>query len=386
MAYAAITSFMSTINQSMQLTGCNLLSFYEKLESLRSIMEKPCNITEDIEALTSLEAEIKEVVFNAEDKIDSRSIKVLDSKTPTLRSNAFWKLCCCLEQAVERIDSIMKQWMAIRDWYTNIKGLKAQKFSLASIPERAVEPENIMVGHESEFEMMQDRLARGSSELEVVSIVGMGGIEYCARNVLLGLLSSISGRTNEYFEQDDGQLADQLQKLLKGRRYLILIDDIWTSEAWDNIKLCFPDYTNGSRILLTTRNVEVAKYASSGNPPCQMRLLDFNESWDLLYKKVFEKDCFSSEFEKIGKGIALKCGGLPLAITVIAGLLSKIGKALDEWQSVSEKVSSMVSTDVDVQCMRVLALSYHHLPHYLKACFLYFAIFPEDERFMSINS
>ncbi|XP_009760414.1 disease susceptibility protein LOV1-like [Nicotiana tabacum] len=176
MAYAAITSFMSTINQSMQLTGCNLQSFYEKLESLRSIMEKPCNITEDIEALTSLEAEIKEVVFNAEDKVDSRSIKVLYSKTPTLRSNAFWKLCCCLEQAIECIDSIMKQWMAIRDWYTNIKGLKAQKFSLASIPERAVEPENIMVGHESEFEMMQDQLARGSSELEVVSIIGMGGI------------------------------------------------------------------------------------------------------------------------------------------------------------------------------------------------------------------
>ncbi|XP_016490889.1 putative late blight resistance protein homolog R1B-16 isoform X1 [Nicotiana tabacum] len=407
MAYAAITSLMNTIQQSMQLTRCNLRSFYEKLESLRSIMEKLCNITEDIEALTSLEAEIKEVAFSAEDKVDSRSIKVLCLKTPTLRNNAFWKLCCCLEQAVERIDSIMKQWMAIRDWYTNIKGLKAQKFSLASIPERVVEPENIMVGHEIEFEMMQDQLARGSSELEAVSIIGMGGIgkttlanklytdsfimsrfdirakvtvsqEYCVRNVLLGLLSSISGRTNEYFEQDDGQLADQLQKLLKGRRYLIVIDDIWTTEAWDDIKLCFPDYTNGSRILLTTRNVEVAEYASSGNPPCQMRLLDFNESWDLLHRKVFEKDCFSPEFEKIGKEIALKCGGLPLAIAVIAGLLSKIGKVLDEWQSVAEKVRSMVSTDVDVQCMRVLALSYHHLPHHLKACFLYFGIFPED--------
>ncbi|XP_070004080.1 putative late blight resistance protein homolog R1A-10 [Nicotiana tabacum] len=125
--------------------------------------------------------------------------------------------------------------------------------------------------------------------------------------------------------------------------------------------------------------MEVAEYASSGNTSYQMRLLSFNESWGLQHKKVFEKDCFSPEFEKIGKEITLKCGGLPLAITVIAGFLSKIGKTLNEWQSVAEKVRSMVSTDVDVQCMRVLALSYHQLPHHLKTCFLYFAIFPEDE-------
>nr|XP_009796331.1 PREDICTED: late blight resistance protein R1-A-like [Nicotiana sylvestris] len=139
------------------------------------------------------------------------------------------------------------------------------------------------------------------------------------------------------------------------------------------------DSKNHVLTLLTTRNMEVAEYASSGNTSYQMRLLSFNESWGLQHKKVFEKDCFSPEFEKIGKEITLKCGGLPLAITVIAGFLSKIGKTLNEWQSVAEKVRSMVSTDVDVQCMRVLALSYHQLPHHLKTCFLYFAIFPEDE-------
>ena len=71
---------------------------------------------------------------------------------------------------------------------------------------------------------------------------------------------------------------------------------------------------------------------------------------------------------------------MPLAIVVIAGLLSKIGKTLDEWQNVAENVSSVVSTDLEAQCMRVLALSYHHLPSHLKPCFLYFAIFAEDER------
>ncbi|KAM3382859.1 hypothetical protein P3S68_008434 [Capsicum galapagoense] len=110
-----------------------------------------------------------------------------------------------------------------------------------------------------------------------------------------------------------------------------------------------------------------------------MRLLNLDESWKLLKRRVFVEHCIPPEFEQLGKQIAQKCVGLPLAIIVIAGLLSKIGEALDEWRSVSENVSSVVSTDPDVQCMRVLALSYHHLPHHLRPCFLYFTIFPEDK-------
>ncbi|KAH0706932.1 hypothetical protein KY289_012008 [Solanum tuberosum] len=403
MSYAAITCLMRTINQSMQLTGRDLQPFYEKLKSLRAILEKPWKATDDLEALTNLEAEIAEVAYSAVDMVDLKSRNVLFAQKAKYKARAFWELCCSLEQEIERIDSLMMQWLAIWNWYSKIKDLKARKFSLAaSIPEHAVEkPENIMVGHENEFEMMLNQVAGGERELEVVSIVGMGGIgkttlatklysdprmmshfdilakatvsqEYCVRNVLLALLASTS-------EEPDDQLADQLQKLLKGKRYLVVIDDIWTTGAWDDIRQCFPDCNNGSRILLTTRNVEMAGYASLGKPPYHMRLMDFDESWSLLYEKVFAKNSFPPDFEQLGKQIALKCRGLPLAIIVIAGLLSKTSKTLDEWQSVAENVSSVVSTDLEAQCMRVLALSYYHLPSHLKPCFLYFAIFPEDD-------
>nr|AEW48209.1 disease resistance protein RGH5 [Solanum huancabambense] len=400
MAYAAVTSLMRTIHQSMELTGCDLHPFYEKLKSLRAILEKSCNIMGDHEGLTILEVEIVEVAYTTEDMVDSESRNVFLAQNLEERSRAMWEIFFVLEQALECIDSTVKQWMAASD---SMKDLKPQTSSLVSLPEHDVEqPDNIMVGRENEFEMMLDQLARGGRELEVVSIVGMGGIgkttlaaklysdpyimsrfdirakatvsqEYCVRNVLLGLLSLTS-------DEPDYQLADRLQKHLKGRRYLVVIDDIWTTEAWDDIKPCFPDCINGSRILLTTRNVEVAEYASSGKPPHHMRLMKFDESWNLLHKKIFEKEgSYSPEFENIGKQIALKCGGLPLAITVIAGLLSKMGQRLDEWQRIAENVSSVVSTDPEAQCMRVLALSYHHLPSHLKPCFLYFAIFAEDE-------
>uniref|UniRef100_M1ADB8 Disease resistance protein Gpa2 n=1 Tax=Solanum tuberosum TaxID=4113 RepID=M1ADB8_SOLTU len=401
MAYAAVTSLMRTIHQSMELTGCDLQPFYEKLESLRTILENSCNITGDHEELTILEVEIVEVAYTTEDMVDSESRNVFLAQNLEERSRAMWEIFFVLEQALECIDSTVKQWMAASD---SMKDLKPQTSSLVSLPEHDVEqPENIMVGRENEFEMMLDQLARGGRELEVVSIVGMGGIgkttlatklysdpyimsrfdirakatvsqEYCVRNVILGLLSSISN-------EPDDQLADRLQKNLKGRRYLVVIDDIWTTEAWDDIKQCFPDCNNGSRILLTTRNVEVAEYASSGKPPHHMRLMNFDESWNLLHKRSLKKKVLILLNLKIlGNKLTLKCGGLPLAITVIAGLLSKISKTLDEWQNVAENVSSVVSTDLEAKCMRVLALSYHHLPSHLKPCFLYFAIFAEDEQ------
>ncbi|XP_047261979.1 putative late blight resistance protein homolog R1B-16 [Capsicum annuum] len=408
MAYAAITSLLSTTHESLWKNSIASYTHYYKIQSLRTIMEKSYNIKGDIEDLTRLEAEIIELACITEDMINSESRKVSLAKNQISRRIAVWKLNFLLKRAVGRIDFTVKKWIGM----LNSKDLKAQNLTLESTSQHALQQtESMMIGCENEFEMIRDQLTRGTSQLDVVSVVGMGGIgkttlankiyndqfilfrfdirakatvsqEYCARNVLLRLLSSVSGSRKideSYEQQDDGQLADRLQKFLKSRRYLIFIDDIWAKEAWDDVKLCFPDCDCGSRILLTTRNMEVAKYASSGETLYQMSFLNHDESWNLLRVKVFEDACFPPEFEKVGKQIALNCKGLPLAIVVIAGLLLKIGKSLDEWKSVSENITSLISTDLEVQCMRVLALSYHHLPHHLKSVFLYFAIFPEDE-------
>ncbi|KAH0681854.1 hypothetical protein KY289_019606 [Solanum tuberosum] len=296
MACAAVTSLMRTIHQSMELTGCDLQPFYEKIKSLRAILEKSCNIMGDREGLTILEVEIVEVAYTTEDMVDSESRNVFLAHNLEERSRAMWEIFFVLEQALECIDSTVKQWMATSD---SMKDLKPQTSSLVSLPEHAFEqPENIMVGREIEFEMMLDQLARGGRELEVVSIVGMGGIgkttlatklysdpyimsrfdirakatvsqEFCVRNVLQGLLSSIS-------DEPCDQLADRLRKHLFCRRYLVVIDDIWTTEAWDDIRQCFPDLYNGSRILLTTRNVEVAEYASSDRSLISIHNLSFD--------------------------------------------------------------------------------------------------------------
>ncbi|XP_059668844.1 putative late blight resistance protein homolog R1B-12 [Cornus florida] len=152
------------------------------------------------------------------------------------------------------------------------------------------------------------------------------------------------------------------------------MDDIWDIEAWDDFRRYFPDDYNGSRILFTSRVLDVSRHFRS-HP---LRFLNEDESWDLFSKRVFQEENCPTELMEIGKQIAKKCQGLPLAIVVISGLLKKTRpKTLEWWRHVAKRVSSYIVSDRD-QYVDTLALSYNHLPHHLKSCYLYFSAFPED--------
>ena len=72
-----------------------------------------------------------------------------------------------------------------------------------------------------------------------------------------------------------------MKKELNGRRYLVVVDDIWSKDVWDSIRGIFPDYNRRSRILLTTRETKVAMYANPISPH-EMNLLNLENSWKLL--------------------------------------------------------------------------------------------------------
>ncbi|KAH0644338.1 hypothetical protein KY284_032222 [Solanum tuberosum] len=152
--------------------------------------------------------------------------------------------------------------------------------------------------------------------------------DYNLRNMLLSLLQDATGMKKEINSQDQGndeveidnaELADRLQKSFKGKRYLIVVDDIWSREAWDEIRLWFPEYNNTSRILLTTQIMEVARYASYRKNPFPMRPLGLKESWDLFCQKAFgEKDC-PTKFKTFAKVIIENCQGSGCRDTLAKG-------------------------------------------------------------------
>ncbi|KAL8491444.1 hypothetical protein ACS0TY_023172 [Phlomoides rotata] len=105
-----------------------------------------------------------------------------------------------------------------------------------------------------------------------------------------------------------------------------------------------------------------------------MKFMDENQSWNLLQQKVFinGQDC-PPELEDIGKVIARGCRELPLAVVLVVGILPTIAKTRASWKEIVENVISVV----DGQMEKILSLSYTHLPHHLRAYFLYTGEFPE---------
>ncbi|KAJ0505870.1 putative P-loop containing nucleoside triphosphate hydrolase, leucine-rich repeat domain superfamily [Helianthus annuus] len=261
---------------------------------------------------------------------------------------------------------------------------------------------------DGDAELIRDKLVEDQKKLDVVSIVGMGGIgkttlatkvfndgyvkhhfyvrvwvtvsqTYDKRVVLTQILESISDQL-DLEKANESRLREMVHKHLMGKRYLIVIDDIWNIDTWDNLKLFFPHDNNGSRILLTSRLIEVVKHATSNGLIHHLGYLSKERSWDLLCQKVFHGNECPEWSIKPGMQIVENCQGLPLAVVVIAGVLAKEACSEKLWEEISYKTGSYLVGDQN-GCLEILASSYNHLPLHLRECFLYLGGLPEDYEF-----
>ncbi|XP_049386506.1 disease resistance protein RPP13-like, partial [Solanum stenotomum] len=149
-------------------------------------------------------------------------------------------------------------------------------------------------------------------------------------------------------------------------------------EAWESLKRAFPDGKKGSRVIITTRKEDVAERADDRGFVHKLRFQSQEESWDLFCRKLLDVRAMVPEMESLAKDMVEKCGGLPLAIVVLSGLLSH-KKGLNEWQMVKDHLWKNIKEDKSIEISNILSLSYNDLSTALKQCFLYFGILPEDQ-------
>ncbi|KAL2533011.1 Disease resistance protein RPP13 [Abeliophyllum distichum] len=197
---------------------------------------------------------------------------------------------------------------------------------------------------------------------------------YDKKNTLIAILTSMSSlERDELSKLDEDTLGGKIYKSLcgKGIRYLIILDDIW-EDVWSDLHRYFPENQSESRLLFTTRFEKIGSQASDKSIVRNLRFLTDDECWKLLKIKVFH----NVQLEDIGRKIASKCGGLPLAVIVIAAVLANMKKNKTKWEEVAQSLSTHISKDNS--CMKKLELSYSYLPMHLKPCFLYFGAFEED--------
>ncbi|XP_031128520.1 disease resistance protein RPM1-like [Ipomoea triloba] len=276
--------------------------------------------------------------------------------------------------------------------------------------------ESDLVGFEnSKQSLIQLLLGAVDDDLRVHSVVGMGGLgkttlvkkayddakvkkhfqyrvwvtvseTFKIGELLKDAIKQLVKQTNKELPPDFEtmgftQLKDFVINILSEQRYIIVLDDVWSFDVWDAIKYAFPRQKFGSRIVITTRNSEIGRDAchQTQGDVYELKLLSEKDSWGLFCKKTFLSDSCPPHLVNIAEDIVNKCGGLPLAIVVIAGSLATKDKDIAVWKSFQNGLNFQLKTNDRMKNLKnLLSLSYYDLPYYLKYCFLYFSIFLED--------
>ncbi|CAL5201245.1 unnamed protein product [Lathyrus oleraceus] len=278
--------------------------------------------------------------------------------------------------------------------------------------------ETEIVGFEVPREKLYGWLLEGTAERTVISVVGMGGLgkttlaklvfdsqnvtsqfdcracitvsqSYTVRGLLINMMKQFCRDSKDPFLQmlhkmDDKSLITEVRQYLQHKRYLIFFDDVWQEDFSDQVEFAIPNNNNGSRIIITTRMMQVSDFFKKSFlvHAHNMELLLPEKAWELFRKKVFRFEFGGHcppELEAMSKDIVRKCKQLPLAIVAIGGLLSTKSKTMIEWKNVSENLSLEFGRNTHLTSLtKILSLSYDGLPYYLKPCILYLGIYPED--------
>ncbi|CAM0908180.1 unnamed protein product [Alopecurus aequalis] len=180
---------------------------------------------------------------------------------------------------------------------------------------------------------------------------------------------------------DDQMLQSELRRFLTSKRYLIVLDDVRnsTDDVWLDMLATLQSADIGSRILVTSRTDTVPRTLGTSQLHT-LKPLNSDDCWALLKEHAFPSDTedVRPELQPIGKQIAAKINGSPLAAKLVGGLLRDT-RSENQWLNVMEKglQDNGVST--------VLQLSYRCLPVHLKRCFTYFSLFPPGYKFDPVH-
>ncbi|KAJ7960414.1 Disease resistance protein [Quillaja saponaria] len=312
----------------------------------------------------------REVAYNIEDVIDEYMLHV------ARRRQRRWAVAAFLHKIAQFVSSInhrheitskgmILEWLLITLMRLQVVGIDHKRDSLITI------------------------LLEGAPMLKVISIVGEGGLgkttlarkvydnqkvkryfdchawitvsrSFKVEELLKTMIKQFHQKKNVspglegIMAMEKQSLIDKLREDLQQNRYMVVFDDVWETDFWEEIKFALPENNKGGK----------------------------EEASKLLSQKIFHCQTDSScpdDLKKLFRGIVDKCGGVPLALVAIGGLLSTKNNDVSEWKKVHDSLGSRLGNDPHLRKFnRVLSESYHDLPYHLKLCLLYFGMFPED--------
>jgi disease resistance protein RPM1 len=149
---------------------------------------------------------------------------------------------------------------------------------------------------------------------------------------LLRKIARELGIEGDVANMEMGRVAEAIYDYLQGKRYILVLDDVWTADVWSEIRKVIPSNCIG-RFIITSRNHEVSLLGTS-NSAIHLEPLEEDLSWKLFCKSAFwngDRKC-PSRLKNLALKFVEKCEGLPIAIACVGSLLSGRGQTYAEWK------------------------------------------------------
>ncbi|CAI9111947.1 OLC1v1012298C1 [Oldenlandia corymbosa var. corymbosa] len=357
-------------HEKLAFAGHRVMIVHEELISLQPFLETILELQKERGDVEALWTQIINTILLAEYVISS----CLVTDYP------IWCDMLWLSDVMEAIKLIRIEVNKYSDQVINNTKISRRVTSFIHLSVSKANPSNfddVVIGRETELKAIIERLNRGTRQLDIVSIVGMAGLGkttvarkvyndpclkyyfsvrawccisqvYNLRELYFDILSDVTGgdARQSYSGSTDNDLAETLRKRLKQQKYLIVLDDIWSVEAWNSLKDSFPDDNKGSRIMFTSRIHDLVSQAKPNCSPHPLRSLSDEESWELLQGKL-SLSPLNNDLAEIGKNIAKNCKGLPLAVALVAeGLIPRDDDQTNLYEVAEQYLSDLISRNL----------------------------------------
>ncbi|XP_030470475.2 putative disease resistance protein At3g14460 [Syzygium oleosum] len=374
--------------------------------------------------------DVRDLAYDMEDFLDEFAFKAAQVKSEAESSTSIgwvkWKFSCfgqhkssksnptpCslvsetkVQEINGRLEAIVtkKARLSLRENVADRSNYTNKRDPTSSLPEPR------FFGREKEeaqiLELLLSEVKNSDATLSIVPIVGMGGVGKTALaqrlyndskvkshferrawvcvsdvfdvlDITKTILRSITGLSCEGEDLDGLQV--KLKDNLYGKKFLVVLDDVWNENygKWTNLLKPFEAGAKASKIIITTRNLPVVSVR--GASPYPLEELSLDNCTSLLAFHALGATNFESHpyLEAIGKELAEKCKGLPLAAKMLGGALCN-ERNPDKWKAIlNNRIWDLPKGKKD-EVLPILKLSYVHLPSYLKRCFAYCAVFPKN--------